>query len=313
MELFQLNYAVTLGKTCNFSRAAEKLFITQPTLSYQIQRLENEVGFPLFLRTSKSVSVTVEGRKFLKEAEKVLKEYDRLCKTAQELSQSFNAELTLGTSSLSSIHISEGISAFIEAFPQVKFQLVESWDPDLVEMLRREELDVALLCMEDLEQYSDQFVIHPILKEHMCAVMSKGHPLAGRESIALEELRGERLILDAPGSELRKTVQHCFEAEGILPERTMEVSSQDTRLSLTRQGGVTFAMNEQILLYLADKRDEGFAVIPLEPPHIRSFALVTTREKSKTFVVQSFLDIAMESVRRRFESQETARQLQEGV
>lgn len=300
MELFQLTYAVMLGKTCNFSKAAQRLFITQPTLSYQIQRLEKEVGFPLFLRTSKGVSITIEGRQFLKMAGSVLKEYEKLAKAAQELSQSFNAELILGTSPLSSIHISEGISAFVDAFPQVHLQLIESWDVDLVEMLRREELDVALLCVEDISKYMNQLIVHPIQDEYLCAVVNANHPLAGKESLSVEHLQQERVVLDIDGSELSKAVQRWFENQGIVPATVMQLSSLDTRLSLARTGAVTFAMNEQIKKYLKDKKDDSLAVIPMEPRCWRSFGLVTTKEKNKSFVVQSFLEIAIEQVRKRF-------------
>ena len=147
MELFQLIYVETLAKYCNFSKAAEKLFITQPALSQQVQKLEQEIGFSLFARNSKNVSLTFAGKEFLEQAQAVTSAYEQLCRKTQALSGNMSDAIIFGSSALSAPHISEGLSAFFDAYPNMKFQYVETWDPDLLELVRKNEIDVALLCL----------------------------------------------------------------------------------------------------------------------------------------------------------------------
>ena len=191
MELFQLIYVETLAKYCNFSKAAEKLFITQPALSQQIQKLEQEIGFSLFARNSKNVSLTFAGKEFLEQAQAVTSAYEQLCRKTQALSGNMSDAIIFGSSALSAPHISEGLSAFFDAYPNMKFQYVETWDPDLLELVRKNEIDVALLCLPHNQSGLEGISVWPIRDEYICAVVSRHHSLAGRDSLALEDLLHE--------------------------------------------------------------------------------------------------------------------------
>ena len=295
MELFQLAYVEMLARTCNFSKAAEKLFITQPALSQQLQRLEQEIGFPLFARSSKSVSLTLAGKEFLAQAKNVLRAYEQLGKTVQALSGSMSEEIVFGASALSSPHISDGLSAFFNAYPNVKLSYVETWDPELLELVKKGEIDVALLCLPHASYPVEEYRIWPIRDEYICIVVNRKHPLAARESVSLGELLHERLVFTSPGSGLRALLVAMLQKEGITDYRIMDLISLEARLSLVRSGAVTFVMNEQFKLYMTDE----FSVIPIEPKVFRTFALISSRDKGDSFLVNAFVDSTLQRINTR--------------
>ena len=98
MEFAQIIYAVTLAEYLNFSRAAAKLFITQPTLSQQIRRLESDLGFPLFRRNTKKVELTEAGEVFINEARDLVSSYWHLENTCNEISSAYKDKVSFGIS-----------------------------------------------------------------------------------------------------------------------------------------------------------------------------------------------------------------------
>ena len=219
VELRQLRYFVTLAEELNFRRAAERLFITQPSLSHQIALLEGCLGARLFRRDRRGVSLTSVGREMLDDARRVLDESDALVRKAKRLAADDASMLHVGYPEFANrTFIPEVVSAFGRQRPEVRLQLSEGYSRNLIQQLRRGVLDaafVALPAAEDLKGLQCQLVID----EKAGLLLSAGHRLARLSEIPVEALAKEEiLLLDRPvNPPLYDSVVGWFREAGLEP------------------------------------------------------------------------------------------------
>lgn len=292
MELLHLLYALTLGQELNYLRAAKKLYITQPTLSQQIKRLETELGFPLFRRSTKQVTLTENGEKFLEYARRVIKEYDALMDWVATNDQRARLELSFGASAVSMTYASSCVSEFVARFPEVSFRYVEQWDPLLIDMVRSGELDFALVGLSPEEVVGTELRKYPIWEEYACAVISENHPLHDRAQLTLSELTNERLVLTNSNSGLSQRILKEFSKQNLKPQSVIATASMSARLAMAKQGGITFVMNKAFGLVA----QEGLKVIPIEPKIFRTFTFITRAGRKRSRYEQALQNIMTKSL-----------------
>lgn len=292
MELLHLRYALALGQELNYLRAAKKLYITQPTLSQQIKKLETELGFPLFRRSTKQVALTENGEKFLEYARRVLKEYDALADWVAANDQRTCPELSFGASAVSMTYASNCVSEFVARFPEVSFHYVEQWDPMLIDMVCSGELDFALVGLSPGEVIGTGLRKYPIWEEYACAVIDEEHPLHDRAQLTLGDLTNERLVLTNSNSGLSQRILKEFSRQNLKPQSVIATASMSARLAMVKQGGVTFVMNKAFSLMA----QEGLKVIPIEPKLFRTFTLITRADQKRSRYEQALQNIMAKSL-----------------
>ena len=297
MDITLLKYVMTLAEEKNFSRAAERLFITQPTLSLQLKKLESELGFPLFTRNTKNVELTSYGKQFVKQAKPVVSKYENFTKWVEQTRTLRNTRLSFGSSAISMPHVSACIPDFLTQFPDIEFNYVEAWDPDLADMIRSGELDIALISVPKDEESRAGLYILPIHEEYVCAAVSSKNPLFGKEAVSLEDLKNEKLITTSKNSGLYNLMKQEFAKKGIEADFSMHVVSIEGRLSMLDRHSVTFVMNEQFKLY----KPENIAIIPVVPKVYRTFGLATAAKRETTVLENSFLHILKDNITARLE------------
>lgn len=295
MELYHLIYAVTLAKTKNFSRAADRLFIAQPTLSQQIRKLEEEIGFPLFQRSTRSVTLTSYGEMFVARAEKIIEQFDDLQKWAIQIGELKNSKISFGASALTSPHATACVSDFMLRFPGVQIDYTEQWDPKLTDMVREGKLDMALVALPKNDTDRMGLSVFPIGDEYVCVVISKKHPLNRHSSVSLQDLSREQIVTTSNESGLTQLMKNEFASQGLEPNFMMNLISIEARLSMAQKGAITFVMNEQFKLY----GQADLSVIPIEPKIYRTMALITEGNRKLSVVETSFIDIVKNGVRHR--------------
>lgn len=275
MELTHLRYAVTLARLRSFSRAAETLYVSQSSLSQQIAKLEKEIGYPLFQRTTKHVQLTAEGAQFVAQAKRVLDEYMALHEQVDATRASMEHTINLGMSVVYRPAASEAVVSFIHSHPDIDVSLVSAWELDLVEMLHNGRIDMALFGADwENDDLSGMNVI-PLHEERVVASLSPQHPLAGRRSIGLAELVDEPLIFTSERSAVRRIVLQRFRRMGLHPANCMIINDTETRIHYVRQNiGVAFAMDSTF--HWQEQRDS--LRIPIEPKMVRTYSLVTSAE-----------------------------------
>ena len=161
MDISHLRYVVTLAELRSFSRAAEALYVSQSSLSQQIAKLEKEIGYPLFQRTTKYVHVSPEGFRFVEQAKKVLAEYNSLHDQIETTRTSMSHTINLGMQVIYRPAASKAVVRFMQTHPEIAVNLVSAWELDLVDMLRNGHVDLALFAVDrENDDLSGMNVIH---------------------------------------------------------------------------------------------------------------------------------------------------------
>ncbi|CZQ92922.1 LysR family transcriptional regulator [Trichococcus ilyis] len=187
MELRVLNYFLTVVYEENITSAAEKLHITQPTLSRQLMQLEEELGVSLFRRGKKKITLTSEGLLLKRRAEEIL---DLTNRTEQELKEQqplMNGEIAIGGGETQSMRVlADFIKVFSSEYPQVTYKLYSADADDIKDRVNKGLMDICLLTEPvDIDKYD--FIRIP-QKEYWGVVMRKDSPLAQKRSVAPEDL-----------------------------------------------------------------------------------------------------------------------------
>lgn len=200
MEIQQLKYVCAIAETGSFSRAAELCRIAQPSLSQQIQKLEEDVGARLFDRLGRRVRPTEAGHAFLPHARAILSQLDAARASVADKAANMQGRLTVGViPTIAPYRMPGYTAAFTQRFPDAKLRIVEETTPNLVEGLRDLSIDMAIMALplrhKDLETYTLQ-------EESLYVALPESHALANKKAVTMKELRGESFVMLRDG--------HCF-------------------------------------------------------------------------------------------------------
>ena len=240
MNFQRLRYFVVVAEELNFSRAAVRLRMAQPPLSYQIKRLEEELGVQLFHRTKRSVRLTDAGRLLLVEARGLLVHAEQTASVVHRVGQGEVGRLTVGfVPSAANRVLPPILRAFGERFPSVELLLREV-DPDrLLRGLSDGRVDAGFLYLPFEE---DSLNSRPVSRETFVAALPDTHPLSNKPRVSLSALADEPFVLTPryQGAGLRdKIAEHCRQA-GFEPKVVQEAWLMQTTVSLVAGGiGVT--------------------------------------------------------------------------
>ena len=195
MTIQQLNYVITISEKGSLNKAAEVLFVTQPSLTSAVRELEKELGITLFNRGGKGVTLTNDGAEFIQYARQVVTQYDRLL---EKYGKGGNLRKKFG---ISCQHYSFAVKSFVEMVKQFdtdeyEFAIRESKTKDVIDDVTAGKSEIGILYLSDFNRKaigkflkSSQLEFHPLIKCEPYVYLWRGHPLAGKKSIRLEELR----------------------------------------------------------------------------------------------------------------------------
>src|ERR1700741_105716 len=188
MELRHLRYFVAVAEELNFTRAAQRLNTAQPSLSQQIQDLEQEVAVPLFIRTKRSVKLTAAGTAFLNEARLTLAQARRAVASARQAARAGESTLVLGFGPAAEIKLFPSTLTSLRAsFPTLRLEFRSMTTLEQREALLHNEIDLAFL-RPPIHEPSLEAI--PVLREQFVAVLPADHPLAGEGPLDFAELAG---------------------------------------------------------------------------------------------------------------------------
>lgn len=241
MNARQLAQIIAVAEAGNISRAAEKLAIAQPPLTRMIRKVEEELGFDLFLRTSKGVELTEAGKSFVEGAAQVIEMHDRMIDNARRISQGLMGEFNVGVyGSTAYQFVPAVIRRFRENFPDVKLNLVALSGGELMVALRNRSVAIGFTPLAEPEP---DMVIERISQERVMIALPDHHPLAGRSAISPAEIAQTPLILMSGRERLNflHLATEVFQSAGVMPRITHEVTEPLACLSLV-SGGFGFAL-----------------------------------------------------------------------
>lgn len=220
MTLTELKYIVALAREKHFGRAAEACFISQPTLSVSIKKLEEELDIKLFERSANEVTVTPLGEEIVRQAQSVLEQAAVIKEIAKRGKDPLSGPLRLGVIyTIGPYLLPSLVREVIGRTPQMPLMLQENFTVKLLEMLRTGEIDCAILA----EPFPDTgLAMAPLYDEPFLVAVPSNHPLAQREAISSEELKEQTMLLLGTG--------HCFR------DHVLEVCPEYARFSSHAEG-----------------------------------------------------------------------------
>ncbi len=234
MELHQLRYFVAVARTRNFSRAAERCRVAQPSLSQQIIKLEEELGERLFERTKRTVALTPAGEIFRAHAERVLDEVELAGESVREVSGMLRGRVVLGAlPTVAPYYLPTRLRTFSEAFPGIEVVVHEDTTDALVRAAMGKEIDLALLSLpvERAGLATEEFFEEPLL-----VAMPAGHRLATRRALTLDDLAEEPFILMQEGHCLAGQALQFCRLNGFAPRVSFRSAQIETVLAFVAEG-----------------------------------------------------------------------------
>lgn len=237
MNLEQLRSFVEVARGGNFTRAAERLHLAQPSLSRQIAALEQDLGAELFRRARGRSTLTPAGESLLPLARRMLADAESVRRELAELAGLQRGTVRLGaTPTLCISLVAEVLSAFHAAYPGVDLHLSEQGSRRLFEQLAAGELDLALVTTSDTAS-TDRFTVTPLLVEELVVISSaKAPPVTDRDTIGLDEVAALPQIVFSSTYDLRATTDAAFRTAGLRPDAVIEGAEMDAVLRFVERG-----------------------------------------------------------------------------
>ena len=220
MTLTELKYIVAVARERHFGKAAEACYVSQPTLSVAVKKLEEELQVKLFERSANEVTVTHLGEEIVRQAQSVLEQAANIKEIAKRGKDPLAGPLTLGLIyTIGPYLLPDLVRQMIKQTPQMPLMLQENFTVKLLEMLRTGEIDCAILA----EPFPDAgLAIAPLYDEPFLAAVPSNHALAARSSVSSDELKNETMLLLGSG--------HCFR------DHVLEVCPEFARFSSNAEG-----------------------------------------------------------------------------
>ena len=282
MTTKQIDYCIELAHTLNFSRAADNMFVSQPTFSYQIRLLEEEIGFTIFERSGKGASLTPAGAQFVSFLTGMREDLKRAVEQGQNFSAKYKDNISICMMVRQALYfLPEAMRIFAEAKPDVQitpvFQYVNS-----METFLQNEADIVFALKEHTRQIPG-IQVHELFESRIYLIAGRDDPLAEKNLIREEDLYGRTLMVGGGSPLALKTVQHRLISTGKIDY--FNSADHDTTLTNVAAGrGVCLAPG-----FLNDHSGQ-FAWIPFDCEEHFSCVLCTHKEDQRDSL-RSFLSI----------------------
>ena len=282
MTTKQIDYCIEVAHTLNFSRAADNLFVSQPTFSYQIRLLEEEIGFTIFERTGKGAVLTPAGVQFVTFLTSMREDLKRAIEQGQNFSAKYKDSISISLMVRPAVFfLPEAMRLFAETNPEVQILPLFQYEGG-VETFLRNEVDILFALKEQTRQIPGIHV-HDLFESHIYLIAQRDDPLAAKNLITEEDLYGRTLMVGGGSPQALKAVQHRLIATGKIDY--FNSADHDTTLTNVAAGrGVCLAPG-----FLNDHSGQ-FAWIPFDCRESFSCVLCTHRDDNRPGV-KAFLDI----------------------
>ena len=291
MTLNELKYIVAVAKEKHFRKASETCFVSQPTLSVAIKKLEDELGVILFERRKQDVLITSVGKKIITIAEEILERSKDIKQISKEAQGDLSSELKIGAIyTIAPYLLPKLIPSFHKLAPNIPLIIEENYTHALADKLQSGELDIVILSLPFDEPNIETY---PLYEETFSAIIPKEHPLAkGNKPVKLQEIEDETVLLLGSGHCFRDQVVEAF-------PNLMHLNYQSDRLQKTFEGSsletIRYMVSSGVGISifpctsLSERDEELFTIKPLaNPVPKRTVALAWRKTFSRMQVLELF-------------------------
>lgn len=285
MNTKQIDFCIELAHTLNFSRASENMYVSQPTFSYQIRLLEEEVGFKIFERSGKGAALTPAGAQFISFLTNMREDLKRAIEQGQNFSAKYKENISISMSVRQSVYfLPEAMRLFSQKCPSVQIIPLFQYGHGLDSFLRNE-VDILFALQEQTVHLPD-ITVHPLFESKIYLITQRDDPLANKNSVNEKDLYGRTLMVGGGSPHALQIVQHRLINTGKV--QYFNSADHDTTLTNVAAGlGICLAPG-----FLNDHSGQ-FAWIPFECSEKFSCVLCTHKEDRRESI-NIFIDILKE-------------------
>lgn len=292
MEHHQIRYVIEVANYLNFSKAATKLFVTQPTITQQIAKLEKELSVKLFERKTRAVKLTIAGRSFVKQAKKVIIELEKLEQLMQDYSLLNLGEIKIGIlTNIITQNLVEHLPEFQSLYPGINIKIIEvAGSQDLLNLLKAGSIDIAYLLLSQSANYENQIIFYPVKIGQVVIIAAQCKQFSGARSIQLAELVDEVFILPPNSHSIYDDIYITCRKIGFEPKVICECGQINTVFNLVAKGfGLAFISSQ-----LADNELPGnIKIVNFEPAIERTLAMAILEEKNQIPIIKAFREFIL--------------------
>ena len=292
METARCRAFLAAAETGSFSKAAEALSYTPSGVNQLVTALEKELGFPVFRRNTKGVTLTENGEMLLPAVREFLRQEDRIFELSAEMNGLLIGSVTIAAySSIAAHWLPAVISAFQQDYPQIRSRLMEGIWQEVSKWLDDRAADIGFFSYQEGMPY--EWI--PLAEDPMLALLPKDHPLAGAEAYPLKECANDRFIMPALGCD--DDVTALFAKNGIVPNVQFTTLESFSVMSMVEQGLGMSVMNQLI----TEKRICDVAKLPIDPPSQITLGIALHSKADISPAVRMFLKYAVRMLTKKAE------------
>lgn len=238
LDLKQLQYFIAVTEQMNFSKAAEKLHISQPSLSNAIKKLEQEIGSPLLKRNTRNLQLTEAGELLYERAKVILKNMEVLKIEMDEVIVHGTSEVTIGVMESIKHWLPKVIANYKRDYPQMMIHLVDILGSKRVKKSLKSYKTHVIITNQRMDD--DELEVQSLYEERLVAVLPLNHPLAEKDRLTFADLCNEPFIISTEGFQTRLDILSAFEQASVKMNIQYEIERFETAVSLVRENlGIT--------------------------------------------------------------------------
>ena len=286
MTITQLKYTLAVAEHGNFTVASEKCFVTQPTLSMQVQKLEEELGITIFIRSTKPLQVTEVGEKVLNQARKIIEESTRMNDVISEEKGIIGGTLKVGIiPTVTSTLLPLFLNIFTKKYKNVDLKIEEFNTETLVQKLEDNSIDCAIAATP---LSNDKVLERPLYYEPFVAYVPKHHSLSGNKYLELDDLTNGDLLILQDGHCFRNQVLNLCSLEDLNKQYELKSGSFETLINLSNNGPWMTIIPYLHSNNLSPKNIEN--IIPFQDPApAREISMIYSKSQLKLPVINALM------------------------
>lgn len=285
MKLLQMKYFQTVCRYGSITKAAEELFVSQPTISFCIKELEGEFGVRLFHRRHNRLQLTVEGSYFLDKVNYILQSVDALAVQMKNMGNNRNHVKIAVPAMISTFLFPQIFNAYSKTYPEVELEMLETGSLQVRKLVDASSVDLGITIRDDV--VDDTYNELPLVSTELVFCVSRKHPLADRKQISFKELSDEHIILFKADSYQNIFIKRAFSEAGVEPNIMLYSSQLYTIKQFLSYGNVGAFLYRQVA-----EMDKDLVCIPLEQPIIQDIALIWTKNGNLYSDSENFIQFA---------------------
>lgn len=285
MKLLQMKYFQTVCRYGSITKAAEELFVSQPTISFCIKELEEEFGVKLFHRRHNRLQLTVEGAFFLDKINYILQSVDALTSQMKNMGTNRNHVKIAVPAMISTFLFPQIFNAYNELYPDLELEMLETGSMQARKLVDANSVDLGITILDGAVE--DAYNLVPLVKTELVFCVSKKHPLANYKTISFKQLADQQIILFKADSYQNIFIKRAFSEVGVQPNILLYSSQLYTIKEFLSYGNVGAFLYRQVA-----EMDEDLVCIPLENAIFQDIVLIWTKSGSLYSDAENFIQFA---------------------